>query len=250
MKPSVGRIRAVFSAPLPSPPNGVNRTWSGCRDLNPGPPAPKAGALPSCATSRIAQRMLVGGPGPLAQVRGLGDEEHVDQHAREPRAETIFWPVLRALGASARLAEELEAEHARVVVALDGCRGVDEALPVPPDDGSCQVRPGGGHRAGCRRHRSPPPRGAGHGTDLVGEPCRSRAQGGPKGCPPRPPGSHGQSVRPGCSTAPIRIPSVASVARFYAPSSSSSRGRAAGDTVALSRLSGRPKGRRPTLHVS
>jgi hypothetical protein len=26
--------------------------WSGCRDLNPGPPAPKAGALPSCATSR------------------------------------------------------------------------------------------------------------------------------------------------------------------------------------------------------
>jgi hypothetical protein len=27
--------------------------WSGCRDLNPGPPAPKAGALPSCATSRL-----------------------------------------------------------------------------------------------------------------------------------------------------------------------------------------------------
>jgi tetratricopeptide (TPR) repeat protein len=26
--------------------------WSGCGDLNPGPPAPKAGALPSCATSR------------------------------------------------------------------------------------------------------------------------------------------------------------------------------------------------------
>jgi hypothetical protein len=34
------------------PPVGVNRTWSGCGDLNPGPPAPKAGALPSCATSR------------------------------------------------------------------------------------------------------------------------------------------------------------------------------------------------------
>jgi hypothetical protein len=26
---------------------------SGCRDLNPGPPAPKAGALPSCATARF-----------------------------------------------------------------------------------------------------------------------------------------------------------------------------------------------------
>ena len=26
--------------------------WSGSRDLNPGPPAPKAGALPDCATPR------------------------------------------------------------------------------------------------------------------------------------------------------------------------------------------------------
>jgi hypothetical protein len=33
-------------------PERVDRMWSGCRDLNPGPPAPKAGALPSCATSR------------------------------------------------------------------------------------------------------------------------------------------------------------------------------------------------------
>ena len=27
--------------------------WSGCRDLNPGPPRPERGALPSCATSRF-----------------------------------------------------------------------------------------------------------------------------------------------------------------------------------------------------
>ena len=26
--------------------------WSGSRDLNPGPPAPEAGALPGCATPR------------------------------------------------------------------------------------------------------------------------------------------------------------------------------------------------------
>src|ERR1700735_1331067 len=32
---------------------GVRFTPSGCGDLNPGPPAPKAGALPSCATSRF-----------------------------------------------------------------------------------------------------------------------------------------------------------------------------------------------------
>ena len=30
---------------------GTDR-WSGRRDLNPRPPAPKAGALPNCATSR------------------------------------------------------------------------------------------------------------------------------------------------------------------------------------------------------
>jgi hypothetical protein len=27
------------------PPNGVNPKWSGCRDLNPGPPRPERGAL-------------------------------------------------------------------------------------------------------------------------------------------------------------------------------------------------------------
>lgn len=27
--------------------------WSGCRDLNPGPSAPKADALPNCATPRV-----------------------------------------------------------------------------------------------------------------------------------------------------------------------------------------------------
>src|SRR4029077_2550597 len=31
------------------------RKWSGRRDLNSGPPAPKAGALPGCATPRHAR---------------------------------------------------------------------------------------------------------------------------------------------------------------------------------------------------
>ncbi len=46
-----GGAQAVFQDRGP-PPNGGNRARSGCGDLNPGPPAPKAGALPSCATSR------------------------------------------------------------------------------------------------------------------------------------------------------------------------------------------------------
>ena len=45
-----GQLRVSRSAPDAAP-GGV---WSGRRDLNPRPPAPKAGALPSCATSRGA----------------------------------------------------------------------------------------------------------------------------------------------------------------------------------------------------
>jgi hypothetical protein len=33
-------------------PVGRRKDWSGRRDLNSGPPAPKAGALPGCATPR------------------------------------------------------------------------------------------------------------------------------------------------------------------------------------------------------
>ena len=36
------------------------RSWSGRRDLNPRPPAPKAGALPSCATSRVVNGICCG----------------------------------------------------------------------------------------------------------------------------------------------------------------------------------------------
>src|ERR671925_421691 len=43
-------LRRVFSAPL----SLHNFTQSGRRDSNPGPPAPKAGALPDCATPRTA----------------------------------------------------------------------------------------------------------------------------------------------------------------------------------------------------
>jgi hypothetical protein len=70
-------------------PDGVNRMLSGCGDLNPGPPAPKAGALPSCATSRAIEGMLVGRPGPLRRRpegsgSGLAEEE---EEARGPRSE-------------------------------------------------------------------------------------------------------------------------------------------------------------------
>jgi hypothetical protein len=45
------RGRGADSAAIPAP------TWSGWRDLNPRPLAPKASALPSCATPRPAQSM-------------------------------------------------------------------------------------------------------------------------------------------------------------------------------------------------
>src|SRR5208282_3619779 len=37
---------------------GVEENWSGRADLNRGPPAPKAGALPGCATPRLRGRSL------------------------------------------------------------------------------------------------------------------------------------------------------------------------------------------------
>src|SRR5690606_547764 len=41
-----------LGSPLGATASGGRKAWSGCRDLNPGPPAPKAGALPNCATPR------------------------------------------------------------------------------------------------------------------------------------------------------------------------------------------------------
>jgi predicted MFS family arabinose efflux permease len=43
--------QGVGKANMPTCVTGADR-WSGRRDLNPRPPAPKAGALPNCATSR------------------------------------------------------------------------------------------------------------------------------------------------------------------------------------------------------
>ena len=42
----------------------VEGPTSGRRDLNPRPPAPKAGALPSCATSRLEDVLSLAGPRP------------------------------------------------------------------------------------------------------------------------------------------------------------------------------------------
>src|ERR1700686_2105820 len=38
---------------------GKNINWSGRRDLNSGPPAPKAGALPGCATPRHCETSIL-----------------------------------------------------------------------------------------------------------------------------------------------------------------------------------------------
>ena len=69
--------------------------WSGRRDLNPRPPAPKAGALPSCATSRCDEskdlRRAAHVPFVSARVRspvgdaGAGRFAHVVTASSSPR---------------------------------------------------------------------------------------------------------------------------------------------------------------------
>ncbi len=59
---------------------------SGRRDLNPGPPAPKAGALPSCATPR-AQIVRAWAPEPESAITPL-----LPQGIEHSNLDKIFWP--------------------------------------------------------------------------------------------------------------------------------------------------------------
>src|SRR5580658_6441061 len=48
----IGGERTEVGAAM-NPEGMLEGNWSGRRDLNPGPPAPQAGALPVCATARL-----------------------------------------------------------------------------------------------------------------------------------------------------------------------------------------------------
>ena len=51
----VARMKTWYPRPLDD--EGIK--WSGCSDLNRGPPAPKAGALPNCATARCISNSII-----------------------------------------------------------------------------------------------------------------------------------------------------------------------------------------------
>ena len=51
----VARMKTWYPRPL----DDEGAKWSGCSDLNRGPPAPKAGALPNCATARRTNNSII-----------------------------------------------------------------------------------------------------------------------------------------------------------------------------------------------
>lgn len=57
-------------------------------------------------------------------------------HHHHADEETIFWPALRTLGASDALAEELESEHARMVVALEHAEAAMDRYRADPGTGT------------------------------------------------------------------------------------------------------------------
>jgi hypothetical protein len=68
--------------------------WSGRRDLNSGPPAPKAGALPGCATPRLKCFMIIRHPDEISRtgrtgvfaLTGRQGTEHAHGGGDEPEA--------------------------------------------------------------------------------------------------------------------------------------------------------------------
>jgi hypothetical protein len=52
-------------------PASRRKDWSGRRDLNSGPPAPKAGALPGCATPRLKCFMIIRHPHEMSRTGRL-----------------------------------------------------------------------------------------------------------------------------------------------------------------------------------
>ena len=59
--------------------------WSGCRDLNPGPPRPERGALPSCATSRGHRRYGTSSVGSVPIRSPAGQPRKVERPAARRR---------------------------------------------------------------------------------------------------------------------------------------------------------------------
>ncbi|GEM_PF-3941387 len=67
--------------------------WSGHQDLNLGPPAPKAGALPGCATPRNAVKAGFEPAVPFARYVGLANRWF------QPLTHfTVFWLIIPARG--------------------------------------------------------------------------------------------------------------------------------------------------------
>ena len=64
--PSIGTLKGIrtpvarMKTWYPGPLDDEGIKWSGCSDLNRGPPAPKAGALPNCATARFHEYNYTG----------------------------------------------------------------------------------------------------------------------------------------------------------------------------------------------
>ncbi len=73
--------------------------WSGQRDLNPRPPAPKAGALPDCAMPRAALRICY-----LRKARHHTQRTYRDQLKKPPHWPRLPAKCLQRPGASRNIA--------------------------------------------------------------------------------------------------------------------------------------------------
>src|ERR1700686_1468092 len=107
--------------------------WSGREDSNLRPPAPKAGALPGCATPRQSPRAVPKMPGQrkafVASGRGqIAVAEQAAQDRREAfeRAAAVAQPVLFVLGQFAQRARPcLGGDEERVISEAVGAGGLE-----------------------------------------------------------------------------------------------------------------------------
>lgn len=76
------------------------------------------------------------GPQRAGQIATAWDNFDFQLHHHHTDEETIFWPVLRTLGASEALAAELESEHARMVVALEHAEKAMDRFRTDPGAGT------------------------------------------------------------------------------------------------------------------
>ena len=110
----------------------TSHRWSGRRDLNPRPPAPKAGALPGCATSRGQgvgpQRGLEPRP-PTYEAGALPVELPRHGLAGEIRTHGLFVPNEARYQAAPQPVD-------RVV----GMAGIEPATSGPPDQRAARLR--------------------------------------------------------------------------------------------------------------